>query len=149
GPSPSGGPRVAEPRTGSRLTLAVTTSSGTRTEVRDLDEPPALSLNLSRRLATGGLVTGARHTWTLFDPATLHNAPVAIEVGRRELVRSAGTPIPAFRVEMAFAGLRTTAWVTDTGEVVREESPMGLITVRESADRARNTAVPGGVQADL
>ena len=134
---------------GRRLTLDVTTSSGTRTEVRELDEPPALSLNLSRRLANGGLVAGARHNWTLFDPATLHNAPVIIEVGKREFVRSADTPIPAFRVEMAFSGLRTTAWITDTGDVVREESPMGLMTVRESADRARNTAVPGGVRADL
>src|SRR3989338_8677416 len=43
-----------------RLTLDVTTSSGTRTEVRQLDEPPALSLNLSRKLANGGLVPGAR-----------------------------------------------------------------------------------------
>jgi transglutaminase-like putative cysteine protease len=134
---------------GLALTLDVTTSSGTRTEVRELDEPPALSLNLSRRLANAGLVAGARHSWTLFDPATLHNAPVVIEVGKREFIRSAGTPTPAFRVEMAFSGLRTTAWVTDTGDVVREESPMGLITVRESADRARNTAVPGAIQTDL
>jgi transglutaminase-like putative cysteine protease len=134
---------------GRRLTLDVATASGSRTEVRELDEPPALSLNLSRWLANGGLVAGARHNWTLFDPATLHNAPVVIAVGKREFVRSADTPIPAFRVEMEFSGLRTTAWVTDTGEVVREESPMGLITVRESADRARNTAVPGTLRTDL
>ena len=134
---------------GLRLTLDVTTAAGTRREVRELDEPPALSLNLSRRLATSGLTAGARHHWTLFDPATLHNAPVGIEVGRRELVRAADKPVPAFRVEMEFSGLRTTAWITDTGDVVREESPMGLITVRESAARARNTAVPGNVQTDL
>src|SRR5205814_2889765 len=102
------------------------------------DEPPALSLNLSRRLANGGLVTGARHHWSIFDPATLRNSPVTLDVGRRELVRGAGTvPLPAFRVEMEYAGLRTTSWITDTGEVVREESPLGLITVRESADSAR------------
>jgi transglutaminase-like putative cysteine protease len=39
--------------------------------------------------------------------------------------------------------------VTDTGEVVREESPLGLITVRESAERAQAMAVPSGVQVDL
>jgi hypothetical protein len=150
GPSPSpGAPRDDKLRAGLRLTLDVTTSSGTRTEVRQLDEPPALSLNLSRRLANGGLVPGARHEWTLFDPATLSNARVTLDVGKRELVRSADIPIPAFRVQMTFSGLQTTAWVTDTGDVVREESPLGLITVRESADRARNTAVPGGVRADL
>ena len=53
------------------------------------------------------------------------------------------TPIPAFRVEMEFAGLRTTSWVTDTGEVVREESPLGLITVRETPERAQAMAVSG------
>ena len=63
---------------GRRLSLEIKTSSGTRTEVRELPEPPALSLNLSRRLANGGLVPGAKHQWTIFDPATLHNAPVTV-----------------------------------------------------------------------
>jgi transglutaminase-like putative cysteine protease len=134
---------------GTRLALSVTTAGQTRTEIRELPEPPALSLNLSRRLANGGLVPGARHHWTVFDPATLHNAPVVIDVGKRELVRGAGRPIPAFRVEMEFSGLRTTSWVTDTGEVVREESPLGLITVRELAATAQAMAVPGRIQSDL
>ena len=124
------------------LRLTVKTASGTRTEERLLDEPPALSLNLSRRLANGGLVTGARHRWTVFDPATLHNAPVVVDVGRREVVIADGRPVPAFRVDMEFSGLRTASWLTDTGEVVREESPLGLLTVRESAERARAPAAP-------
>jgi transglutaminase-like putative cysteine protease len=135
---------------GRKLTLEVRTASGSRREERELDEPPALSLNLSRRLASGGLVTGARHQWTIFDPATLRNSPVTVDVGRRELIRGAGTaPLPAFRVDMEFAGLHTTSWVTDTGEVVREESPLGLITVRESPENARAMAVPRHIQVDL
>jgi transglutaminase-like putative cysteine protease len=50
---------------------------------------------------------------------------------------------------MEFVGLRTTSWVTDTGEVVREESPLGLITVRESAESARAMAVSRRMQTDL
>ena len=135
---------------GNDLTFGVTNSSGrTRTELRRLNEPPALTLNLSRVLANGGLIPGARHHWTVFDPATLRNAAVVIDVGKRELVGGGSRPVPAFRVEMEFAGLRTTSWVTDTGEVVREESPMGLLTVRESAERARAMAVPAHIQADL
>src|SRR4051812_46773144 len=135
---------------GLRLTLDVTTPSGTRSEERTLAEAPALSLNIPRRLANGGLVPGSRHQWTIFDPATLRNAPVTLVVGRRELVRSGGAaPIPAFRVEMEFSGVRTTSWVTDTGEVVREESPLGLITVRESAEQARRMAVSGRMRLDL
>ena len=134
---------------GTRLNLTVKTASGTRSEERVLDEPPALSLNLSRRLASGGLVAGARHHWSVFDPATLRNAPVVVDVGKRQMVTADGRPVPAFRVEMEFSGLRTTSWITDTGEVVREESPLGLITVRESADRARAMAVPLKVQSDM
>ena len=135
---------------GKRLTLEIKTPSGTRTDVRELEEPPALSQNLSRRLANGGLVPGAKYQWTVFDPATLRNSKVNVEVGRRELVRGAGaTPLPAFRVEMEYAGLKTSSWITDTGEVVREESPLGLITVRESADSARAMAVSRRMQVDL
>jgi transglutaminase-like putative cysteine protease len=132
-----------------QLLLSITTSGGTRTEVRQLSEPPLVTLNLARRLANAGLVPGARHRWTIFDPATLRNAPISVDIGPRELVRAANTPIPAFRVEMEFAGLRTTSWITDTGEVVREESPMGFITVRETAERAKTLAVPGQIRQDL
>jgi transglutaminase-like putative cysteine protease len=134
---------------GRRLTLAVTGAGATRTEVRELAEAPALSLNLPRVLANGGLVPGRRSQWTVFDPATLSNAPMVITVGERELVRGLPVPVPAFRVEMEFAGLRTTSWVTDTGEIVREESPLGLIAVRESADTARALAVSPRMQSDL
>ena len=57
----------------------------------------------------------------MFDPATTRNAPVSVEVGRRELVRISDRPLPAFRVELSFGGLQTTSWVTDTG-VVRERA---------------------------
>ena len=57
--------------------------------------------------------------------------------------------MPAFRVDIDYQGLRTTSWVTDTGEVMREESPLGLMTVRETPERAQGLAVSGRVQADL
>jgi transglutaminase-like putative cysteine protease len=133
-----------------RLFIAIMSAGSTRTETRDLSEVPVLSQNLSRLLAGGRLVAGSRQQWTIFDPATLRNAPVTIAVGNREVVRNAGErPLPAFRVEMEYAGLHTTSWVTDTGDVVREESPLGLITVREPADRAQTLNVPDRVQSDL
>jgi transglutaminase-like putative cysteine protease len=132
-----------------RLTIAITTAGATRIEQRDLLEPPMLSLNLARRLADAGLASGKHYEWTVFDPATLRNAPITIDVAQREIIRAGSTSIPAFRVSMEFVGLRTTSWVTDTGEVVREESPMGIITVREPAERAIALAVPGQMRRDL
>ena len=131
------------------LHISITSGGRTRTEVRRLTERPMLSLNLVRRLAGEGLAPGSIHRWNVFDPATLRNAPVTVKVGAREIVRSANAPIPASRVEMEMAGLRTTAWITDTGEIVREESPLGFITVREPPERARALAIDGRIRQDL
>jgi transglutaminase-like putative cysteine protease len=132
-----------------RLTVDITSGGVSRQQVIDLPEVPTLNLNFSRILANSGLVPGARHEWTMFDPATLTNAPVEAVVGSRGIVRAGSTNVPAFRVEMTFKGLRTTAWVTDTGDVVREESPLGLMTIQEPAETARRLAVPQRVQTDL
>ena len=134
---------------GNSLTLEIKTKTGTRTEERTLEEPPALAQNMARRLASAGFVPGARHQWTIFDPATLRNSPVTVTVGEREVVRAGESRLPAFRVELEFAGLRTTSWITDTGEVIREESPLGLITVRETPDVARAMAVSGRMRVDM
>ncbi len=132
-----------------RLNLAIVSGGVTRTETRDLPEAPVVSQNLSRLLANKRLVPGTSHEWTVLDPATLQSAKVSIRVGDRAIVRANDTIVPAFKVDMDFRGLQTTSWVTDTGEVVREESPLGLITVREPAERAQGLAVPGRIQADL
>jgi transglutaminase-like putative cysteine protease len=131
------------------LAMSIASGGATRTEVRTLAERPMLTLNLVRRLANAGLTPGAEFKWMVFDPATLRNAPVTVSVGEREVVRGGAVPIPAFRVEMEFTGLRTTAWITDTGEIVREESPLGFITVRETADQAQALAVSGRMRRDL
>lgn len=142
---------VEGPGDGGRYRLAVVIASpgGSRAEERELTEPPVMSLNLSRILASGGLTPGARHRWMILDPATLQYAPVDLEVGRREVVRVSDGVVPAFRVEMSFQGLETTSWVTDTGDVIREESPLGLMTIRETPERAQALGVPGRVQTDL
>jgi transglutaminase-like putative cysteine protease len=43
----------------------------------------------------------------------------------------------------------TRSWITDVGEVVREESPTGLLVVRETPEQAQALAVPGQIQTDL
>jgi transglutaminase-like putative cysteine protease len=134
---------------GRRLSLSIRTSSGERREVRDLPQAPSLPFSFSRRLAAIGLAPGQVHRISVFDPMTLRNAEMEIHVEAREVVESAGRPVPAFRVETRFAGIASTSWITDTGEVVREESPMGLIVVRETPERARALAISSRMQTDL
>jgi len=147
---PGTGPtRISGVLDGLRLTLTVTTPASTRTETRTLSEPPSLALNLGRRLAAAGLTTGARHQVQVFDPATLSNAPMTITVGERELIRLSGLPLPVFRLQMQFAGLTATSWITDTGEVVREESALGMLVVKEPPEVAQRIAVSQRARTDL
>jgi transglutaminase-like putative cysteine protease len=147
---PGSGPtEIAGKVVGNRLDLRVRTTSGERSEVRTLDAPPALQMNLSRKLAAQGLREGQRLEAQVFDPATMKNSPLVLEVERREIVEAAGRPVPAFKVVSRFAGITSLSWITDTGEVVREESPLGLIVVKETAERAQALAVPGKMQVDM
>ena len=131
------------------LAVAIASGGVTRAEDRELADVPVMTLNFSRMLASRGMRAGASHRLTLFDPATLTNASVDVRVGEREVVRTRGGVFPAFRVDMAFHGLQTTAWVTDTGDIIREESPLGLMTVRESPEQAQGLAIPPPIQQDL
>ncbi len=131
--------------------LSISITSGGRTfrnDGRSPNGPCSRSIScVTGRLS--GLVAGSSHQWTVFDPATLRNAPVIVKVGDQEIVRGGVVPIPAFRVEMEFSGLKTIAWITDTGEILREESPLGFIIVREAPDQARALAVSGRMRKDL
>jgi transglutaminase-like putative cysteine protease len=160
GPVQIGG-RVA----GRHMSLTIKTPSGTQSEERDVEDVPMLSLNLPRRLAALGFRPGTQQHFLIFDPATLRSEMVTVAVAKREIVNvyapgvmTLGTqtlqsrtnrPIPAFRVDMTFAGLKTSAWITDTGEVVREESPLGLLSVREAPDEAQRLAIGSRIQGDL
>jgi transglutaminase-like putative cysteine protease len=76
-------------------------------------------------------------------------SPVPVATGAGDRIRLARQTLPAFRVDLAYAGLKTTAWITDTGEVLREESQLGLMSVRESPEVARRMAISRGVTGDL
>lgn len=145
----TGGTTVRGVIDGLRLHLTIETSSGRHEEDRTLAAPPVLPINLARRLADAGLVPGAHYEWTIFDPATLGNSSIAIDVGARELVNVDRRRLPAFRVDTTYSGLKTTSWITDTGEAVLEKSPMGFETIREKAADARTMAVPFNVRNDL
>ena len=163
---PGTGPVLVSGRvSGTHVSLTIKTPSGTQTEERDLPEAPVLALNLPRQLASQGFKPGTQRQFMVFDPATLRNEAVTIDIGKRELVnldsvepvvirgrtvyRMATHIMPAFRVDMTFSGLKTSSWITDTGDVVREESQLGLMSVRETPEVARRMAISRGIQGDL
>jgi Transglutaminase-like superfamily len=134
---------------GARLELSIESRAGKRVETRELSERPVLSLNLPRRLAALGLHAGQHLSLSNFDPTTLRNAPVTIDVEAREVIWSMHKPVPVFRIRTTFQGLSSNSWITDLGDVVKEESPMGMLVVRETREQAMSMGVPGDLRRDL
>ena len=132
-----------------RLAVKITSASGEKSRTFELKDPPVLSLNLPKRLLAMGLTEGARHQIQIFDPATLTNGLAVIEIGKREVIRILDKPVPAFKMTMAYAGITATSWITEVGDIVKEESAMGMVVVRESRERATAMAMSSEVKADM
>lgn len=107
-------------------------SSPERVERRIIVEPIVLPLNLYYTLAARGLAPGDTYRLRLFDPMTVSEGDATIVIREREIVRWGGREEEAYRLQTTFAGLTTTAWVNERGEVLQEETPLGWTLLKEA-----------------
>lgn len=131
--------------------LAVTTKLGTQSDVRSLpiDGPVYLPSTLRARLVADGLEVGATRRASVFDAAAMAAAPITVEVVAREPLASLDGPVDAWRLRESFRGIDSTVWLDDAGAVLREEGPLGLVAIRETAERATGHGWGQGSLVDL
>jgi hypothetical protein len=101
-------------------------------ERRVLSDPIVLPLNLYYTLAARGLTPGDTYRFRLFDPMTVSEGEATIVVREREVVRWGGREEESYRLQTTFAGLTTTAWVNERGEVLQEQTPLGWMLLKEA-----------------
>ncbi len=66
-----------------------------------------------------------------FDPLTLSTSTMQVQVLDKEPVEIHGTRHDCYKVQTSFQGMTVASWVNEQGETLREESPMGLVLLRE------------------
>jgi hypothetical protein len=74
-----------------------------------------------------------------FDPMTLRKSVVRVRCLARETLELSEGPIAVRRLSLVMGGIRSLAWVDDVGEVVRAETPFGLILQKISPDDILST----------
>lgn len=121
---------------GTDLDLTIRSGGSERHDRRELAEPPSLPLNLYRSLAARGFEVGRRFRVPLLDPLTLSQGEAEVAVMDLEVVRWGGHEEEAFRLSNRFSGLSTSAWVTASGEVLKEETALGWTLLKEAPDSA-------------
>jgi hypothetical protein len=107
---------------------------GDRREQADLPlaEPIALLGGLRPRIAAAWPEPGARFTHSVLNPMTMRGEPVVTTIEARETLDGVET----LRLTEQHGGLEVRAWLDRSGRVLREESVLGFVLVREPRARA-------------
>lgn len=133
-----------EARSDSMLTLRLAAGGG-ETQTTTLPISPSLTLPvaLPLRMAAGGrLDVGREYTARVFDPSSMSDRTVTVEVTGRDMIQVPDSvvynertevwspwrydTIPVWVVEERFGGVSITSWLDDDGRLVQAESPMGF-----------------------
>jgi len=128
---------------GNMMTLSVTSAGKTEEKKLQLDRAPVISNALKYSLMKAGLRPGAVYERIIFDPMTMSNRTATIEVLDREPVSVAGQEHDCYRMRITYMGVTMTVWIDGQGRTVKEESPTGMVLVREDRQQALQ-AGPGG-----
>jgi len=133
---------------GRALTYSMTSGGETTEQHLDLQEPIYLPSAARAALVAQGLRRGATTTLRVFDPSALDAQPMTIEVLGRDQLTIDGRQVEAWKLHESLHGIDSQVWLDDAGETLREEGPMGLVTLRETPDAAVNAGW-GGAPFDL
>ena len=71
-----------------------------------------------------------------FDPLTMRKATARVRCVAESIIEVDGVGLETRQLEVTTGGFTSTAWVDDQGEVVRAETPFGLVLQRMSPERA-------------
>ncbi|MGK7312791.1 MAG: transglutaminase-like domain-containing protein [Candidatus Longimicrobiales bacterium M2_2A_002] len=158
--------RVAgEARSDSVLQLRLAAGSGDQVSNVPMDRTLTLPVAIPLRMAAAGrLDVGQKYTARVFDPSSMSDREVTVEVTGRDMLpvvdsivysqrRDAWSTwgydtIPVWVVEERYGGVAVTSWLDEDGRLVKAESPMGFTLQRtpyELADQAwqRSREDPG------
>jgi hypothetical protein len=135
----------------SRKRLFLKIRSGGREQEQQvfLAEAPFILGQTKLHFLTQGLEKGKKYRIPVFDPTTLSSAEMIAEVEEQERLTIKGEERQLYRVRQEFRGLEVKSWIDQSGQTWKEESPAGLVLVRESQNEARHQNWSPGKMADL
>ena len=129
---------------GKELRLRINTGGKTEIKRVELKDTPYLSYHVKPFLFEKGMAVGKRFRQQFFDPSTLSNNEVLLEVEGKEKAAVKGKEITVYRIRESFKGFTVTSWVGEDGETVKEESPLGFILKKETKEEALSGLPKGG-----
>ena len=125
-------------RNGDKLNMKIESISGNTELDIPIDREPVINPVLYDWLISKNPELGKSYEVLLFDPTAVltgsdlgsSKAILTVE-GEEEISIPLGT-FKTYRVRMNYLGSEDTAWITPKGEVVKEVSPLGIVSFKEN-----------------
>ncbi len=95
-----------------------------------------------------GVKLGDSFAFPVFDPSVMALRPMEIVVEGLEEIEVLGEKVKAYRLSQKFAGIRTTSWVDEKGETLKETAPGGMSLMRQGKEAAAE-GLGEGAQIDI
>jgi len=118
------------------LKLMIVSGGKKSTKELKLKNKPILSTGLKYFILKKGLNVGSSFRRVIFDPLTLANRSIDVEVVSEEKITIHGKEINSFKIKEVFNGIELYTWVDEQGETLKEESPIGIVLIRETKEEA-------------
>ncbi|MEA1996508.1 MAG: transglutaminase-like domain-containing protein, partial [Gemmatimonadota bacterium] len=119
------------------LNLEITMAGESRTEKVRIEEPPQLPSTVTMLINQRELKAGDRFKTVVFDPTSMSNRPLEIEVAGREEIPHRGEKTEVWHVRQFMAGMKVDSYIDNEGRLLEERSEMGYRLVLEDESMAR------------
>ncbi len=116
-----------------------------------VDDSLVFSSGLGSALRFPSMNVGDEYRFDSFDPLTLSKSEARVRCTARETLDLGGVEVSTCRLRVTTTGLSSIAWIDDQGEVVRAETPIGLVLERLTPAQALAPPKPleGGAESFL
>ena len=121
---------------GKQLVIDIMTAGETRKEHIRLKEPIYMTPNIRPAVVQLGLEPGKRYRFPLFNPATMSTEDAFVTVEAKETLKIGDTEQTVYKLKESFQGMEATSWITQEGETIKEESPLGYSLLKETKTEA-------------
>ncbi|MGD8367870.1 MAG: hypothetical protein PVG78_09520, partial [Desulfobacterales bacterium] len=111
---------------GNRLVVQTKSVEAARTLSVPLNARPYLAEGVYDAIWAAGAEVGTRRVVPVFDPASMGQEPVTVEVLGTEPLTVMGKTVQARKVALEFRGVQQQAWLGEGGEVLRQEGFLGI-----------------------
>lgn len=124
---------------GRSLSIFTGTADNERKFDISLKKIPHLGVGIVETVWNLGLRKGQSRTFHVFDPVTMAERPVKVEVLGDETVVVMGKEIKAKKISVNFMGADQFAWLGKEGSVLKEEGILGIRLERVTKDEAERS----------